>query len=163
MWRISRIRAIEGGIFANGHRANVDAVDAGHPEVDTALAAADTFAQQAHQIILLSLYETRLTRILEKNRAELKALQSSRNEVREKAFRQAAILTEHAESRGETYEPGDDFLPAANYGGFVFSADEITRRRYREYRYDAAWRYHSGRPCKNPEPDSGPQVHQKAA
>jgi hypothetical protein len=34
MWRICRIRAIEGGIFANGFRLNIEEIDAGHPEVN---------------------------------------------------------------------------------------------------------------------------------
>ena len=45
MWRISRIRAIEAGIFANGFRENIDSIDAGHPEVDAALVAADTWTR----------------------------------------------------------------------------------------------------------------------
>ena len=67
MWRISRIRAIEGGIFANGFRENIDSIDAGHPEVDAALVASDTWTRQAKQIMLLSVYETRLTSILRKD------------------------------------------------------------------------------------------------
>jgi hypothetical protein len=41
MWRIARIRALEAGIFANGFRENIDAIDAGHPVVDASLVAAD--------------------------------------------------------------------------------------------------------------------------
>ena len=47
MWRIARIRALEAGIFANGFRENIDSIDAGHPEVDAALVAGDTFTRQA--------------------------------------------------------------------------------------------------------------------
>jgi hypothetical protein len=31
MWRISRIRALEAGIFANGFRENIDSIDAATP------------------------------------------------------------------------------------------------------------------------------------
>src|SRR5215467_7366591 len=139
MWRIARIRALEAGIFANGFRENIDSMDAGHPEVDAALVAADTWSRQAKEIMLLSVYEGRLTRIMEKQRTELKAMQSERKEAREKAANQAAIFVEHAESKGEEYEPGEDFQPAKSYGGFVFSAAEIAARRDRERRYDRAW------------------------
>src|SRR5215475_6466415 len=142
MWRISRIRAIEAGIFANGFRENIDSIDAGHPEVDASLVAADTFTRQAKEIMLLSVYEGRLTRIMEKQRSELKALQSERKEAREKALNQAAIFVEHAQSKGKEYDPGEDFQPASAHGGFVFSAAEIAARRGRERRYKAATHYH---------------------
>ena len=81
MFRINKIRAIEAGIFATGFRANIDSIDAGHPEVDAALVAADTFTTQAKQILLLSVYESRLTSILRKDRADLNALQARHHPV----------------------------------------------------------------------------------
>jgi hypothetical protein len=119
MLRINKIRAIEAGIFANGFRENIDSIDAGHPEVDAALVTADTWTRQAKEIMLLSTYEGRLTSILRKDRAELNALQATRKEAREKAMNQAEIFVEHAESKGETYEPGEDFTPASDHGGFL--------------------------------------------
>jgi hypothetical protein len=119
MWRINRIRAVEGGIFASGFRHNIDGIDAGHPEVNASLATADTWLQQAHKIMLLSTYESRLTSILRKDRAELAALQAARKEAHEEAMNQAEIFVEHAESKGETYEPGEDFTPASDHGGFL--------------------------------------------
>jgi hypothetical protein len=163
MWRCARIRAIEGGIFANGFRENIDSIDAGHPEVDASLVAADTWTRQAHQIMLLSVYEGRLTRIMERHRAELKSLQSTRKEAREKAANQAAIFVEHAEGKGEEYDPGEDFKPASAHGGFEFSADEIALRRDREKRYRAATRYHYRDRSKDPKPDQGPIIDLKAA
>jgi hypothetical protein len=163
MWRISRIRAIEGGIFATGFRENIDSIDAGHPEVDAALVASDTWTRQAKEIMLLSVYETRLTSILRKDRAEMKALQASRQEAREKALNQAAIFVERAEGKGETYEPGEDFQPASAHGGFVFSAPEIACRRDRDRRYKQAWHYHFPDRSKDPKPDFGPLIDVKAA
>jgi hypothetical protein len=163
MWRIARIRAIEGGIFANGFRENIDSIDAGHPEVDASLVAADTWTRQAHQIMLLSVYEGRLTRIMEKHRAELKALKAERKEAYEKAANQAAIFVEHAEGKGQEYDPGEDFQPASAHGGFVFSAAEIAARRDRERRYQKATNYHFRDRSKDPRPDQGPQFDLKAA
>jgi hypothetical protein len=72
--------------------------------------------------MLLAVYDGRLARIMEKQRADLKALQTERKEAREKAVNQAAIFVEHAESNGKEYDPGEDFQPAKAYGGFEFSA-----------------------------------------
>jgi hypothetical protein len=163
MWRIARIRALEAGIFATGFRENIDAIDAGHPEVDAALVAADTWTRQAKEIMLLSVYEGRLTRIMEKQRAELKALQSERKEAREKALNQAALFVEHAEGKGEEYDPGEDVQPASAHGEFVFSPAEIAARRDRERRYKAAADYHFRDRSKDPRPDHGPISGLKAA
>ena len=121
MFRINRLRALEAGIFASGFRANIDSIDAGHPEVDAALVASDTWIRHAKEIHLLSVYEGRLTSILRKDRADLKSLQAERQEAREKAMNQAEIFVEHAESKGEVYDPGEDFQPPSAYGGFNYS------------------------------------------
>ncbi len=163
MFRINRIRALEAGIFASGFRDNIDAFDAGHPEVDAALVASDTWMRQAAEIMLLSTYETRLSSILRKDRAELKALQAERKEVCEKAMNQAEIFVEHAESKGEVYEPGEDFQPASAHGGFVFSNTAIARRRDRAHRYKKACNYHFRDRSKDPRPDFGPNIDRQAA
>lgn len=163
IWRISRIRAIEGGIFANGFRLNIEEIDAGHPEVNAALASSETWLQQAHKLMLLSTYETRLASLIRKDRADLAALQATRNEACEKAANEAEIFVEHAESKGETYDPGDDFTPAAEHGGFVFSAPAIARRRDRKIRFAAALHYHIRGRFDNSAPDSGPNGSLKAA
>ena len=50
MWRLQRARALENGIFADGFRRRIDQIDAGHPEVDAALARSQTWAEQAHNL-----------------------------------------------------------------------------------------------------------------
>ena len=112
---------------------------------------------------MLSVYEGRLTSILRKDRADLKALQSERQEAREKAMNQAEIFVEHAESKGEVYDPGEDFKPAAAYGGFDFSTSEIARRRDRKYRYKIACNYHFRDKSKDPKPNFGPIIDHQAA
>jgi hypothetical protein len=143
MWRLQRARALENGIFAQGFRTHVDQINSGHPEIDTALAQSQTWVEQAHNLQLLTVYEGRIRRTLEKNTAQLKALQVEREAAHKKAVYQATLMVEHAESKGETYEPADDFVPAREWGGFVFSIDEIVRRRDRERRFDKAWRHHA--------------------
>ena len=69
---------------------------------------------------------------------------------------QAEIFVEHAESKGQVYEPGEDFEPASAHGGFVFSAPEIARRRDRDRRYKRATNYHFRDRSKDPGPISVP-------
>ncbi len=142
MWRLQRARALENGIFAQGIRQHVDHMNAGHPEVDTALAQSKTWAEQAHNLQLLTVYEGRIRRTLEKNMTQLKSLQAERKAAHNKAREQATIFMEYAESKGEIYDPGDDFSPASEWGGFVFSAHEINRRRTRDRRYHQAWNHY---------------------
>jgi hypothetical protein len=153
MYRLERARAIENAIYADGYREHVDEIESGHPEVDTAIAASRTFLEQAHSISLVSTYEGRLRRGVEKDLAHLKARQDARKSAHEHAVDQATMMVGHAESQGEVYEPGDDFTPPAAHGGFVFSTLEIGRRRDRQARLRAAETHHfdvrHGR-CKGP-------------
>ncbi len=145
LFRLARARAIENGIFANGHLQHVESIDAGHPEIDTSLAQAKTWEAQAHHFSLLTVYEGRIRRTLEKNTAELKALQAGQKEKHERAVREATLFMEHAEAKGETYDPGDDFSPASDHGGFVFSAGALKGSAARKRRFDAAYASHQHR------------------
>src|SRR5215472_1635707 len=70
-WRLKRARAIEAGAFALGlpetaeDRTGVDAVD-------DACAHARTWFQDAHNFHLLTIYEQRIQRAIEKNMAHLR-------------------------------------------------------------------------------------------
>ena len=163
MWRLQRARALENGIFAQGFRDHVDQINAGHPEVDTALAQSQTWTDQAHNLQLLTVYEGRIRRTLEKNTAQLKALQSERKALHEKAAKQAALFMELAESKGEIYLPAYDFSPAREWGGFVFSAPEIDRVRDRERRFQEAWECHLMERAERSGPDSDSEFLPNAA
>jgi hypothetical protein len=141
MYRLERARSIESGVWADGYRKFVDEILSGHPEVDTALATSRTFLTEAQAISLITTYEGRLRKAVEKDMAQLEARQEKRQVKREQAVQQAEVLVEHAQAKGEVYEPGEDFLPASAHGGFVFSNPEIIRRRDRETRLDAARNY----------------------
>jgi hypothetical protein len=160
MYRLEKARSLDMGMFANGHRDHVDEIQAGHPEVDTALAASRTFLEQAHAFQLLSGYEVKILRALEKHQAQLTTLQSTRKAAHEKAFEQATQFVELAEAMEETYEPGDDFTPASAHGGFVFCEAEIDRRRVRDAHLRAARTYHFERKLPNggPKPDGKTQL-----
>jgi hypothetical protein len=143
MYRLEKARSLEMGIFAIGHREHVDEMQSGHPEADTALAASRTFLEQASAFKLLSGYESKIMRALEKHQAQLKTLQAERKAAYEKAIEQATQFVELAEAMEETYEPGEDFTPASAYGGFAFSETEIDRRRERAAHLRAARIYRS--------------------
>ena len=162
MFRLFRCRALEHGIFANGFRAKIDSIDSGHHEVDASLAAAQTFEEQSRQLALLTLYEGRLRRTLEKDLAALKALQAERKAKYEKAADQATAFLRYAGSRGEMYEPGDDFQPASDWGGFVFSEPALARRYDRQCRYeDASYYCRNGRDPR-PKPENDPEIDMAA-
>ena len=162
IFRISRCRALENGIFANGFRQHIDSIDAGHPEVDASLAAARTFEEQGRQIALLSVYEGRLRRTLEKDLAALKALQAERKEKYERAADQATAFARYAAARDEEYEPGDDFQPAADWGGFVFSEPELLARYDRQIRYQNARDYCRTGQDPRPKPQTEPKIDMAA-
>jgi hypothetical protein len=76
-WRLNRARALENGIFALGQTEHVPE-DSEQPELDAALAPARTWMDHAHQLQLLTTYESRIRRSVEKNTAEFRALKAER-------------------------------------------------------------------------------------
>jgi hypothetical protein len=163
MYRLEKARSLEMGMFANGHRDHVDEMQSGHPEADTALAASRTFLEQANAFKLLSGYESKIMRTMEKHQAQLKTLQAERKAAYEKAIEQATQFVELAEAMEETYEPGEDFEPGSAYGGFAFSQDEVDRRRERAAHVRAARIYRSEGKLPNGTPKPGCKVPLRAA
>ncbi|HEY6347129.1 MAG TPA: hypothetical protein VIY49_37030 [Bryobacteraceae bacterium] len=76
-WRLNRARALENSIFALGQTEHVPD-DSDNPDVDAALAQGRTWIAHARELQLLSIYENRIRRSVEKNTAELRALQAQR-------------------------------------------------------------------------------------
>jgi hypothetical protein len=138
-WRLKRIRTIEDAIFAQGHHDHVDELPSGNPEVDAALAEGKTWVEQARSLQLLTLYESRIRRAIEKHTAEFKAMQAERKAAHAKAQREAIALAQLAAAEGKPYQPAYDFVPAFDYGGFVFSPEEIARVIDREDRLKRAF------------------------
>jgi hypothetical protein len=137
-WRLKRARSLENSIFAEGHNNHVGELESGHPEVDAALAEGKTWIEQAKFLQLLTLYEQRIRRAIEKNAIELKAMQTARKNAYAQAQCEAVLLSGLAESQGKTYDPASDFTPARDHGGFVFSSAEIARLFDRKSRLDQA-------------------------
>jgi hypothetical protein len=137
-WRLNRARALENSIFALGqgeHRLE----DSGHhPEVDAAFAQGRTWMAHAHQLHLLTTYENRIRRSVEKNTAELRALQAERKAAVAKAEEEARLLVQLAEAEGGDYDPASDFPPESQPVGFVFSRPAIQRQIDRSQRLGRA-------------------------
>ena len=155
MWRLQRARALENGIFAQGHNRNIEFLNCGKSEVDNALAQSQTWIDEARNLNLLTVYEQRINRTLEKNTIQLKALQTERKEAHERAQNQAIAFKHLAESKGQTYDPKQDFTPPSAHGGFVYSRPEIARVVERDSRLRRAMdhRFSDRTPVPKPKID----------
>ncbi len=116
-WRLNRISAVEDNLFALGLRENGGQLCPDNEQIDAALTTARVFTTESKQLQLLTLYEQRINRNLQKNLALLKSLQAERKAEREAAMKEAASLLKLSEMKGLEYVPARD--------GFVFSNDQI--------------------------------------
>jgi hypothetical protein len=125
-WRLKRAGAIEAGTFALGmHEHSTD--NTGHAEVDNAFAQARTWCEQAHNLQLLTVYEQRIQRAVDKNMAELKTLQTERKEAAAEAMKQAKLLYQFAKAQGKPYRPEAFFTTAPEVRESVYSSTEVAR------------------------------------
>jgi hypothetical protein len=131
-WRLNRARAIENNMFALGHSGE-------RRELQIALADARCFQEQASQFNLLTIYEQRINRNLQRNLKLLRELQAERKQQYEQQMEEAQLLAQLSLSNGSPYSPVQD--------GFVFSAAEINRAIDRDNRLKAA-RQADSRPLK---------------
>ena len=136
-WRLNRARALENSIFALGQGEHLREYS-GEPQVDTAIAQGRTWMAHAHELHLLTTYENRIRRSVEKNTAELRALQAERKAAIAKAEEEARLLVQLAEAEGGDYDPADDFPPESQPLGFVFSRSAIQRQIDRDRRLSRA-------------------------
>ena len=118
-WRLNRARAIENNMFALGHNHE-------RREAQIALADAETFQTQAAAFNLLSIYEQRINRNLQRNMKLLKERQAQHSQ----AMEEAKLLAQLNLMNGLPYEP--------ERNGFVFSPAEINRAIDRDNRLKAA-------------------------
>jgi len=130
-WRLNRLSAIEDNLYALGHSAHSDDIETEHPEIHAALAAAKVFQEESKQLQLLTLYEQRINRNIQKNLATLQALQAARIAKREAEMKEAKKLLQLSEIKGLAYEPIKD--------GFVFSTAQIHAAIDKERRLNRAY------------------------
>ena len=138
-WRLKRASSAEDSIFSQAHLDYADDMQSGHPAVDSCLVEGKVWKEQAHNLILIPLYETRMRRAVEKDMAALQALQEKRKASYARAQAEAIRLMELAESQNEDYDPGEDFLPASAHGQFVFSRPDLRRVIDRAARLNRSW------------------------
>jgi len=129
-WRLNRISAIEDNIFALGQLQNAGQACPDVPEIDAALISARVFTLESKQLQLLTLYEQRINRSLQKNLAILQQLQATRKAEHEVAMQEATALLKLSEMKGLEYSPAKD--------GFVFSTAQIHAAIDRQYRLERA-------------------------
>ena len=115
-WRLNRARAIENNMFALGHEGE-------RREIHIALADARTFQNQASQFQLLTIYEQRINRNLQRNLKQLHELQTERKAQRDSAFEEAQLLAQLNLINGIPNDPA----AGSEQNGFVFSNAEINR------------------------------------
>src|SRR6202047_2996288 len=130
-WRLNRISAIEDNLFALGLHQNAGQLCPEQPQIDAALTTARVFTQESHQLQLLTLYEQRLNRAIEKNLALLESLQAARKIQHAAEMKDAARLLQLSEMKGLEYQPAKD--------DFVFSTREIHSELDRQQRLRQAW------------------------
>jgi hypothetical protein len=144
-WRLNRISAVEDNLFALGLHEHGGKLHLENEQIDAALTAAAVFAGTVgpyprnglsqpstlgQQLQLLTLYEQRLNRAIQKNLAILQQLQATRKSANEAAMKEASTLLKLSEMRGLEYSPTKD--------GFVFSNEQIHAAIDRQHRLDRA-------------------------
>ncbi len=140
-WRLKRAAGLESSIFALGYADPGEVqVNGTNPEIDTAFAQARTWLSQGKNIQLLSLYEHRINRHVEKNLELLRRLQAERAAAIQKAVEEAELLTQLAESEGKVYDIEREFMPEMDLSRFVISTSLIARLVMRNRRLAQAKR-----------------------
>jgi hypothetical protein len=161
-WRLKRARAIETGIFAAGVLGQL-----GHPyggiredpaqvPIDEALSKAHTWIAKSENFQLLALYEQRIHRAIEKNMAQIRTLRAERQAARQQALEEAQLLAQLAYSKGEKYDPANDFPPEILAIGSDFSPAGIRRlidrnQRLNEARHCAKNQWRGPMACESPD------------
>jgi hypothetical protein len=139
-WRLNRLSAVEDNLFALGHNAKSDEVETEDPEIHAALTAAKVFKEESKQLQLLTLYEQRINRNIQRNLATLQALQVARIARREAEMKEAKKLLQLSEMKGVPYGAAE-----ISRDGFVFSTAEIHAAIDKDRRLNRANQTHFSR------------------
>jgi hypothetical protein len=129
-WRLNRISAVEDNLFALGQLQHGGGACPDIPQLDASLTSAHVFTLESKTFQLLTLYEQRLNRAIQKNLVLLQSLQAKRKTQCEAAMKEAASLLQLSEMKGLEYDPKRD--------GFVFSTSEIHAAIDRQQRLQRA-------------------------
>ena len=116
-WRLNRASSIEHNLFADGLASADFNEGESHDDVEDTLTQSRVYSTQAKNLQLLTLYEQRLNRAIEKNMNMLRSLQAERQAKRAAEMEEAMKLLQVSEIKGIEYQPAKD--------GFVFSKLDI--------------------------------------
>ena len=133
-WRLKSAAAWEKAILAEGI-TQLDNGSSGHEEVDAALAHGRVWVKRGKDLALLSLYEHRMQRRVEKNLQLLKELQAGRTSAEEHISSDVERFLEAAKTEGRPYDPEKEYPADALYPQFDFSIPDIVRKIHHRQRY----------------------------
>jgi len=120
-WTLNRGVSIEGSIYAIGVGQPSHGTS-GDPQVDVALAQARVWLSEGKNLQLLSLYQHRIQRRVEKNKKMLDELQQQRQAALQRVAEEVSLLTQLAESKGETYDIARDYPRQAFPRNLIFQS-----------------------------------------
>jgi len=135
-WRLLRIPSLEMGIYAIGRLKLAAKFESHDASVRDILIEAHIYITYQRQLSNLSIQEGRLRKQRENDLAELKSLQSARQQRIDSQLRAAMELYREAEKEGETFDPSEF--------GFEFPTELLEERirfsdaRRAGYSHDAA-------------------------
>jgi hypothetical protein len=120
LWRLNRGNAVEDNIYALGHEEHGANLTTDHPDVHAALTAARTYIVEARHFDLLTLYQHRINRMLQKNLAIFDNLKVTR-EQREADAKAERAKRDRIAFFQQEYPYGAPDPPDPPENGFVFS------------------------------------------
>ena len=120
-WRLNRSRAIEYNTYGLGHHEHEGDLDTDSPEVDAAITQAKTWRDANHGFTLITLYETRVRRVIAMNEKRLEELQTVRKTAEAKAGEEAELLLCQMVMDGEEISEATPL----QVNGFVFSPSKL--------------------------------------
>lgn len=138
-WRLDRLRANEMNIYAlaaersSNPDPEADNNNDAEADLQTAISNARTARIQAKRFELMSLYETRMARSLQRNRQALHELQAERRRNREMDKREEVVLARFQDLKDLPYQAPEK--PSPN--GSLFSSEEITTAAERQRNLEA--------------------------
>src|ERR1035438_1209069 len=122
-WRLQRAGALESSIFAIGiGAARPPQYTDDHEQIDNAFAQAVVWLKEGKNLGLLTLYEGRIQRRVEKNLAIIRQLQQDRQAALQQAVEEAELLAQLAASKGESFDIERDFPRETLPPQFVYAS-----------------------------------------
>jgi len=136
-WRLNRSRAVEFNLYGRGHDELAETIDAPTEDAHSAATMADTWRNDYRAYSNIALYETRIHRMIVKNKNCLTELQAERKAAEKLARDDAKLLVRLADFKGEAIESTHPI----EVNGFVFPTAPLIAEINREERLKEA-RFH---------------------